>query len=110
MNNCLFCKIANKEKEADIVYENDNFVVFKDINPKAEVHLLVVPKKHIESVKTLKQQNKDLIAGLILTAKTIANQKNIEGYKLVVNVGEKGGQIVPHLHLHLLAGKSIEMP
>jgi len=102
---CIFCKIINKQQQADIVYEDEEYIAFKDINPDAPVHILVVPKKHISSVKDLNQKDVKLIGNLILTAKKIAEQENIsEGYKLKFNVGKKGGQLVNHLHLHLMGG------
>jgi histidine triad (HIT) family protein len=95
---------------SDIVYENDNIVAFKDIHPKAPFHILIVPKKHIESVIKLEDIDKELIGELILTAKKIAKDCNLKGYKLVINVGREGGQIIDHLHLHLLGGRPTEMP
>ena len=100
---CLFCKIANKEQDTEIVYEDDNFVAFNDIHPKSPVHILVVPKRHIESVMALEDSDKELMGELILTAKNIA--KELKGYKLLINVGRQGGQIIDHLHLHLLGMK-----
>ena len=103
---CLFCQIVNKEMPADIIYEDEKFVVFKDIKPKAPVHLLILPKKHIPSVQHLEIEDKELIGELFLLAKKIAQEKGIaeKGYKLVFNVGKGGGQIIEHLHLHLIAG------
>jgi histidine triad (HIT) family protein len=105
---CLFCKIINKEISAEIIYEDEKFIVFKDINPKAPVHFLVVPKKHIESIQDITEEEKGIITNLVLTARKIAKEKNFStegefGYKLVFNVGRGGGQLIPHLHLHLLA-------
>lgn len=100
---CIFCKIINKEKPADLVYENDKIIVVKDINPKAKVHLLIIPKKHIPSVDHLGVEDKILMGEIILTAKKIAKEKNLNGYRLVINVGREAGQIVDHLHMHLLA-------
>lgn len=108
MQNCLFCQIINKQTSADIVYEDDGFIAFKDIHPKAPFHLLIVPKKHIDSVNHLEQKDKDLMGGLILTAQKIAKKNNLTGYKLLINVGREGGQIIDHLHMHLLAGRVIE--
>ena len=104
--NCLFCKIINKENPADIIYEDDKFVVFKDIKPKAPIHFLIVPKQHILSIQHLELKHKELIGELFLLAKKIAKKENIakKGYKLVFNVGRGGGQIIDHIHLHLLAG------
>jgi histidine triad (HIT) family protein len=106
---CIFCKIIAKENPAEIVYEDKDFLAFKDAHPKADTHLLIIPKKHIESIKSLKQEEADLIGRLILTAKKIAEEKGLSGYKLVFNVGREGGQIIDHIHLHLLAGRIIEL-
>ena len=108
---CLFCQIVNKEIPTDIIYEDEKFVVFNDIKPKAPVHLLIIPKKHILSVQHLEMEDKELIGELFLLAKKIAQEKGIaeKGYKLVFNVGKGGGQMIEHLHLHLIAGwKTIE--
>ena len=105
---CVFCKIVNKELPSEIVYEDEKILVFKDINPKAPIHFLVVPKKHISSIKDPGSEN--IARVLILAAKKVAEKKKIAGYKLVFNVGKEGGQIVDHLHMHFLAGKPIEIP
>lgn len=102
---CIFCKIINKKIPSDIVYENDEIIVIKDTNPKALVHLLIIPKKHIPSVNHMESEDKALIGDLILTAKKIAKEKKLKGYKLLINVGRKGGQLINHLHLHLLSGR-----
>ncbi len=101
MQDCIFCKIVNKEVPADFIFESESVVAFSDINPKAKVHILIIPKKHIESVKTLEEIDKNLIGEMFLTAQKIAKDKNLEGYKLIINVGKEGGQEVEHLHLHL---------
>lgn len=101
--NCIFCQIINKEKSADFVYEDEKVIAIKDINPKASFHLLIIPKKHITSVRELTEGDRQLIGDLILTAKEIAEQNNLTGYKLLFNVGRSGGQIVDHIHLHLLS-------
>jgi len=101
---CLFCKIISKEVPSDIVYEDEKVISFKDIHPKAPIHLLILPKKHIPSVNHLEETDKELVGNLFLVAKNIARDKNLNGYKLVVNVGRGGGQLIDHLHLHLLAG------
>lgn len=103
MKDCIFCKIINKELSADIVFENDRIIVFKDINPKSPVHLLIVPKKHIPSVNDIKQDDLQIIGELFFIAKDIATKIGLKekGYKLIVNVGEGGGQEVFHLHMHL---------
>jgi len=87
----------------DIVFENDEVVAFKDINPKARVHLLFVTKKHIDSVAVLEDSDEELIGKLISAARDAAKKENLPGYKLVFNVGRAGGQIIDHIHLHLLA-------
>ena len=107
---CLFCKIINKELPSDIVYEDNKVIAFKDMHPKAPVHLLILPKKHIPSVDHLEIGDKTLMGELILTAQKIVKEKNLKGYKLVINVGRNGGQLLDHLHLHLLSGKPIKMP
>lgn len=106
---CLFCKIANHEQKADIVHESEKIIVFKDINPKAPVHLLLVPKKHINSVNELEKEDKGLISDMIFLAKKIALEKGISetGYRLIFNVGRGGGQIIDHIHLHLMGGGKI---
>lgn len=106
MTNCIFCKINNKELPADFVYENDNLTAFKDIRPKAPIHILIVPKKHIQSVIETQPEDKELLGELVLAAQKIARELGLNkaGYKLVFNVGRGGGQLIDHLHLHLLGG------
>jgi len=101
---CIFCKIINKEEPSDFIYENDNFIVIKDIKPSAPVHLLIIPKKHIDSVKHLKPKDKDLMGEMILYAQEIAKEKNLNSYRLGINVGRGAGQIIDHLHMHLFSG------
>lgn len=107
---CLFCKIINKELSSDIVYEDEKTIAFKDIHPKAPIHLLILPKKHIPSVNHLEKEDKKLMGELILVAQKIAKQKKLKGYKLIINVGQEGGQIIEHLHIHLLSGRPIQLP
>lgn len=107
---CIFCKIIKKEAPAEIVFENDQVVAFKDINPKAPIHILIVPKRHIVSVNHIEEEDRTLLGELFLAAKKIAKEKKLEGYKLLINVGRKGGQIIDHLHLHLLSGNPIQIP
>jgi len=106
MNECIFCQIINKAIPGDIVYEDDRFMVFRDINPKAPIHLLVVPKEHISSINDLEEKDKELMGALILTAKKVTEQEGFvsSGYKLLFNVGREGGQLVDHIHLHILSG------
>ncbi len=112
MADCVFCKIVGKEINAEIVYEDQDFIVFKDVKPKADLHLLIIPKKHISSLKDFDDNEAELIGKLILTAKKVAQQfsQSIPGYKLVFNVDKAGGQEVPHVHLHLLAGQKVGLP
>jgi histidine triad (HIT) family protein len=112
MTDCLFCKIANKEAPAEIIYEDNKFMVFKDINPQAPVHILIIPKKHIASVDHLEKKDRELIGELFLVAQKIARKQKVAetGYRLVLNVGRKAGQTVDHLHLHLLGGKTLPWP
>jgi len=104
---CLFCKIIKKESPADIAYEDDKILAFKDIYPKAPLHLLIVPKKHIPSVDHVEFEDKELMGDLILAAQKIAKEKNLRGYRLQINVGRSAGQIIDHLHLHLLSEKPL---
>lgn len=110
MMDCIFCKITNKEMNSDVVYKDEKFIGFKDINPKAPIHILIIPRKHITSINHLKEHDKELIGGLILTARKIAEQVGIKekGYKLAFNVGKGGGQVIDHLHIHLLGGWETE--
>jgi len=112
MKDCLFCKIKNKAVPAEIIYEDDDFLSFKDINPRAPIHLLIIPKKHIPSVNYLDSKDKELIGKLFLIASKIAKKKKVfnKGYRLIINVGKDAGQAVDHLHLHLLAGKTLPWP
>jgi len=102
---CIFCKIIKKKAPAEIIYENDNIIVINNIRPIMETHLLVIPKKHMESIIHIKPEDKDLMGELILTAQKVAKDKKLKGYKLAINVGEEGGQEIDHVHLHLLSGK-----
>jgi histidine triad (HIT) family protein len=104
MNDCIFCKIAQHQLPSKIEYEDRDFIAFDDIAPKAPVHILVIPKKHLDSVKSLDQKEALLAGKLILIAKKLAQKNKLEGYQIVFNVGKEGGQIIPHIHLHLLGG------
>lgn len=102
--NCVFCDIIQKKIETEFVYEDENIIAFSDIRPKAPVHMLIAPKKHIESIKNIDGNNEILAGKMINAARIIAENKSLSGYKLIFNVGKKGGQIIDHLHLHLLGG------
>ena len=101
---CIFCKIINKEEPSDSVYENDKFIVIKDIKPSAPIHLLIIPKKHIDSVKHLEPEDRDLMGEMILCAQKVGKEKNLKDYRLRINVGSEAGQIIDHLHMHLFSG------
>src|SRR3989338_9734759 len=101
MADCIFCKIGQHEVSSDVVTEDAEVIVFKDIHPKAETHWLVVPKKHIHSVAAAGPEDWPTVAGLIKKAAEAAQAKGLAGYKLVFNVGRDGGQMVDHIHLHL---------
>jgi histidine triad (HIT) family protein len=103
---CIFCQIVRGEKPADFVYKDESLVVFKDIHPHAPVHLLFVPRKHIRSVNDLKDADQSIVSDLILRAKAIAEEQKISesGYKLLFNVERGGGQVIFHLHMHLIGG------
>ena len=108
MSNCLFCSIRDKKIPSDILFEDDEVVIFRDIHPKAPTHLLLIPKIHVESVLALDALTKNMPGMLILKAKEFAEKKGIPGYKLTFHVGREGGQVVDHLHLHLMAEKTVE--
>ena len=103
---CLFCKIVNREIPSEFLYEDDDLVVFRDINPHAPVHLLLVPKRHIRSINDLEKQDGALVARLFEVAKDMAVKEGVNesGYKLLFNVEKGGGQVIFHLHLHLIGG------
>lgn len=107
MSECIFCNIANKKAKAAIIFEDESFLVFPDIRPKAQTHLLVIPRKHIPSLMEADEKDIGLIGGLLETAKKVAQQYNLPGYKLQMNVGKEGGQDVDHIHLHLMARQEI---
>ena len=106
MENCVFCQIIRGEKPADFVYQDESLVVFKDIHPHAPIHLLFVPRKHIRSVNDLTEEDTPIISKMIAKAKEIARDQEVSesGYKLLFNIERGGGQVVFHLHMHLLGG------
>ncbi len=110
MNDCVFCNIANKTLNQDILFENERLMVLRDILPKAPVHLLIVPKDHIPSINHIADGYQPLVGEMIYVAKDMATKQGIgeSGYRLVINVGQDGGQVIPHLHLHLLGGKKLK--
>ena len=101
---CIFCKIINKEIPSDFIYEDGDIVVIKDIHPLAPIHNLIILKEHIQSISHLENSHQEVVSKMIFTAKKIAEKLGLKGYKLVFNVGREGGQVIDHLHLHLLGG------
>jgi len=108
----LFLKIINREIPADIVYETDEILAFRDINPQAPVHLLIIPKEHIPTMNDLGPRHADLVGRLFLAAKELAEKEGVadEGYRVVMNCNRAGGQAVYHIHLHLLGGRQMQWP
>lgn len=106
----VFCKIISGEIKGDFVYKDDDFIVVKDINPQAPVHLLVIPVKHVNSLEDFMEGNNNgLLGKALVVAHKVAHQVGIaeKGYRLIINEGEYGGKLVPHLHIHLLGGKKL---
>lgn len=111
MDECVFCRIAAGEIPASVVAEGERWLAFRDLQPQAPVHLLVIPRSHVESVADLGEAD-DLGAILLRAAAVVAREVGLEdgGYRVVTNVGEGGGQSVPHLHLHVLGGRQMRWP
>lgn len=109
---CLFCRILSGEIPSEKVYEDELVTAFKDIDPQAPVHLLVIPNRHIPSLADMSSDEKDLFGHLLFAFKEIAASMGLaeRGYRLVVNCGEEGGQTVPHVHFHLLGGRQLQWP
>ena len=103
MSDCIFCKIINGDFGTEFLYENEFAVVFKDINPQADTHLLVVPRLHVETLNEL--NDKDLLGELMMTVKNVTKELGIKSYKTLINTGKEAGQEVFHLHIHILAGR-----
>lgn len=104
-NNCIFCKIINKETKAEIIFEDDKIIVFKDIYPKAPIHWLFVTKKHIPTHMEITEEDKEIMGHLHIITQKVAKENNVNHYKLIMNCGYEAGQRVFHIHLHLLSGK-----
>ncbi len=106
---CIFCRIVAGEVPGDIVYQDEDFLAFRDISPQAPTHLLIIPKTHIISLAQLAEDQQDLAGRLVIIAKKLAEKEGIaeRGYRLVINCGSEGGQLVPHLHLHLIGGRKL---
>ncbi|MCK4331698.1 MAG: HIT domain-containing protein [Dehalococcoidia bacterium] len=107
---CVFCEIVAGKIPADVVYQDGEFLAFRDIQPQAPTHLVIVPASHIGSITQLTNEQQGLIGRLILLAKELAEKEGVSanGYRLAINCGADGGQLVPHLHLHLLGGRRLD--
>lgn len=112
MDDCLFCKIADGRIPSDRVYEDDEVVAFRDIDPQAPVHVLVIPRRHIESADALTVEDAATVMAMFAAAQRVARALGVaeSGYRLVTNIGADAGQSVQHLHLHLLGGRSLQWP
>ncbi len=112
MSDCLFCKMVDGEIKPDVVYEDDAVLAFRDINPQAPVHVLVIPKQHISTINDIQDEQAELIGRLYLGAKSVAEQEGIaaDGYRTVMNCNAAAGQTVFHIHLHLLGGRNLSWP
>jgi histidine triad (HIT) family protein len=110
MSDCVFDKIVAGQIPSAIVFQDESVLAFKDINPKAPTHILIIPKKHIASVNDLTKEDLPLVGHLLEVAKIVASQQGLKAYKLVINTGADAGQVVMHLHIHLLGGKKLETP
>ena len=105
----IFCKIINKELAADVVFENDDILVIKDIHPQAPVHVLIIPKKHLDLLHEVSHEDLDILGKIFVVAGQVAEKLGVKknGYRLILNQGSDAGQVVPHFHLHFLAGRKL---
>ena len=111
MSDCIFCKIASGDIPSDIVYEDEKIVVFRDLDPQAPVHVLMIPKKHISSVDDVTQEDEELLGYMIGKVKDVTKKLGVDnGYRVVINCGEDGMQTVKHLHLHILGKRKLTWP
>lgn len=112
MDNCIFCKIINKEVPSKIVYEDERVLAFDDINPKAPIHVLLISKEHFGTLNEIPEEKKDILSHLLLKARQIAQEKGIaeNGYRIVLNTERDSGQEVFHIHFHLLGGRQMKWP
>lgn len=109
MENCIFCKIAKHEIPKEFIYESEAVMAFDDIHPEAPVHALILPKKHIKDLNELTLGDKDVLAEIFMAIQEVASKKGIkeDGYRIIINTGKNAGQLIDHLHFHLLGGKSL---
>lgn len=112
MDECIFCKIVNKEIPSKIIYEDKDIFAFNDINPQAPIHILLIPKEHFASLNAIPEEKKEILSSLLLKARQIAEEKGIaqSGYRIVLNTERDSGQEVFHIHLHLLGGRRMHWP
>ncbi len=112
MTECIFCRIAAGEIPADIIYEDDEVLAFRDLNPQAPTHALIIPRRHIATTNDLNPEDADLVGKLVLAAKQVAVNEGVaeDGYRLVLNCNAGAGQTVFHIHLHLLGGRALGWP
>ena len=111
MSDCIFCKIAAGDIPSNKVFEDDSILAFRDLDPQAPLHVLVIPKKHLDSLNTAAEEDAALLSHILLKVKDIAAQEGLEnGYRTVINTGEDGGQTVKHLHVHILGKRSMKWP
>lgn len=112
MSNCIFCKIIQGEIPSTKVYEDEKILAFKDINPMAPVHVVIIPKVHVESLEAVEEEHEMLMGHIVVKAKEIAKACDINetGYRLICNCGKDGGQEVPHIHFHLVGGRELIWP
>ena len=112
MEDCIFCKIINKEIPASIVFEDEKIIAFNDINPQAPIHILLIPREHFASLNDIPEEKKNILSHLLLKARQIAQEKGIaeKGYRIVLNTAKDSGQEVFHIHLHLLGGRRMNWP
>lgn len=107
---CVFCKIAAGEIPTEKIYEDEDIIAFNDLDPQAPIHFLVIPKKHITSLESVEESDSKLLGKIMLAIQKLAKDNNLEGYRVVTNIGEDGGQTVPHLHFHVLGGRAFHWP
>lgn len=112
MEDCIFCKIINKEIPASMVFEDEKMIAFNDINPQAPIHILLIPREHFTSLNDIPEEKKSILSHLLLKARQIAQEKGIaeKGYRIVLNTAKDSGQEVFHIHLHLLGGRRMNWP
>ncbi|MFA5524829.1 MAG: histidine triad nucleotide-binding protein [Tissierellales bacterium] len=112
MSECIFCKIASGDIQANVTYEDDKIIAFKDSNPQSPIHVLIIPKEHIPSANYIDENNSDIIGEIFVLINKIAKEMGLDkqGYRIVNNCGEFGGQSVDHIHFHLLGGRQLQWP